>query len=144
LGRVEHIFICIAHRLPMREVPEAVALADRGLEGCAHGRPGQRQVLLMDAETLELLEVEPGQVKENLTARGLDVNGLGRGDRLRVGAALLEVTGPCEPCDRMNEIRPGLEDQLRGRRGVLCRVVEGGAIRVGDTSERMTAARVAD
>jgi MOSC domain-containing protein YiiM len=57
------------------------------------------------------------------------------GQRLRIGEALLEVTIPCAPCKRMDDIRPGLQEELRGRRGMLCRVVECGAIRVGDSVE---------
>jgi MOSC domain-containing protein YiiM len=43
----------------------------------------------------------------------------------------------------MNEIRLGLEEQLRGRRGMLCRVVEGGRIARGDRIELLEYARVA-
>jgi MOSC domain-containing protein YiiM len=48
---------------------------------------------------------------------------------------LLEVTVPCTPCGHMDEIREGLKEALRGRRGVLCRVLEPGQIRRGDTIE---------
>jgi len=117
----------------MREVEEAKAVADRGFASCIHGRPGsKRQVLLMDMETLSLLGVEPGRVKENITTRGLPLSELAQGERLRVGEALLEVTGPCGPCHLMNDIRSGLQEELRGRRGILCRVLEGGWIRKGD------------
>ncbi len=130
------LFIAVVHRHPMREVEEAVAVVNRGLEGCTHGRPGgRRQVLLMDAETLEHFGIHPGVVKENITTRGLHLRGMRAGQRLRVGEALLEVTLPCEPCRRMDEIRQGLQEELRGRRGMLCRVVEGGRIRQGDGIE---------
>ena len=33
---------------------------------------------------------------------------------------------------RMDEIRMGLQDELRGQRGWLCRVIEAGTIRRGD------------
>lgn len=109
------------------------AMADSGLEGCAHGRPGsQRQVLLMDVETLTDLGLAPGVIKENITTQGLDLRSLRNGQRLRIGEALLEVTLPCEPCKLMDDIRPGLQQQLRGRRGMLCRVVQSGLIRPGD------------
>ncbi|MCL6564804.1 MAG: MOSC domain-containing protein [Acidobacteriia bacterium] len=97
----------------------------------------------MDEETLQQLEISPGAVKENITTRGLAVQALQPGQRLRIGEALLEVTGPCHPCARMNEIRLGLEEQLRGRRGMLCRVVEGGRIARGDRIELLEYARVA-
>jgi MOSC domain-containing protein YiiM len=120
----------------MREMEEVLAVVERGLAGCAHGRLGsRRQVLLMDVETLEQMGIPAGAVKENLTTRGLTVQGLKGGQRLRVGEALLQVTAPCEPCWRMDEIRQGLRHELRGRRGVLCRVIEGGRIRRGDPIE---------
>jgi MOSC domain-containing protein YiiM len=120
----------------MREVGETEIVLGKGLKGCAHGRPGsKRQVLLMDVETLEAMDLKPGLVKENVTTRGLDVKSLHRGQRVRVGEALLEVTLPCEPCGRMDDIRPGLQAELRGRRGMLCRVVKGGVVRRGDPIE---------
>jgi MOSC domain-containing protein YiiM len=120
----------------MSEVENAVALTDRGLEGCRHARPSSgRQVLLVDSETLEAFGLRPGQIKENVTTGGLPVNDLASGQRLEIGAAVLEVTGPCEPCSRMDEIRMGLRQELRGHRGILCRVIQGGRIQRGDRIE---------
>ncbi len=117
----------------MKAVTEARALDDHGLEGCGHARPGRkRQVLLIDAETLAEFALAPGQVKENLTTRGIAIQSLPEGSLIRAGAALLEITGPCEPCGFMDEIRPGLKEATMGKRGVLARVREGGVIRVGD------------
>jgi len=130
---VAHLFRCLAHRLPMRPVGDIEAITNRGLAGCAHAQPGgMRQILLMDLETLEVMGLRPADLKENITTRGLDVRSLRPGEHLRIGEALLEVTVPCEPCKRMEEIRVGLKEELRGRRGKLCRVMEGGRIRVGD------------
>ena len=134
MAQVVALFEAFVHRQPMRAVEEVQAIADKGFERCIHGRPGsRRQVLLMGSETLEQLGLTPGAVKENVTTRGLALNDLREGQRLRVGGALLEVTVPCHPCNRMDEIRPGLQDELRGRRGLLCRIIEGGRIRCGDT-----------
>jgi len=133
MAEVAHLFRCLAHRLAMRPLEEIEAVANRGLSGCAHAQPGGlRQVLLMDLETLQEMQLRPGDVKENITTRGFDVRCLRPGQRLRIGEALLEVTVPCEPCKRMEEIRAGLKNELRGRRGMLCRVLEGGRIRTGD------------
>ena len=132
-AQVAHVFWCVAHRLPMRATEEIEAVANRGFSGCAHAQPGGlRQVLLMDLETLEEMQLRPGEIKENITTRGLELRGLRPGQRLRIGEALVEVTVPCEPCKRMEEIRAGLKCELRGRRGMLCRVMEGGRIRAGD------------
>ena len=122
----------------MREVEEARIVADFGIEGCAHGRLGsKRQVLLMDQESLDAMELEPGVVRENITTEGLAVNALPLGQRLRIGEAVLEVTSVCTPCDQMEKIRPGLRREVRGRRGMLCKVLEGGVVRVGDRIEKV-------
>lgn len=124
----------------MQACAVAEALADRGLKGDAHARPGgSRQVLLLALETLEEFGLPPGALKENITTAGLDLMTLAPGRRLRVGEALLEVTKECTPCENMDKLRPGLQEEIRGRRGMLARVVEGGAIRVGDAIETLPA-----
>ncbi|HYL65044.1 MAG TPA: MOSC domain-containing protein [Candidatus Methylomirabilis sp.] len=138
MARVISLFRAPKRGWPMEELAEAHVLRDVGFEGCAHARPAsQRQVLLVDRETLDALELRPGIIRENITTEGLNVNGLHVGESLRVGEALLEVTMPCTPCGRMEEIRVGLRKEIRGRRGMLCRVVEGGVIRLGDGIEKL-------
>jgi len=136
MPEVTNIFLCLVHRFPMKEIEEAEALQNKGLKGCIHGRPNsKRQVSLMDVETLQRLGVPPGAVKENVTTRGLHFQQLRPGQHLRIGGSLLEITLPCDPCSRMDEIRQGLQEELRGQRGWLCRVVESGIIRRGDRIE---------
>ena len=144
MAEVLRLFTAYVHRQPMREVEKTLALENRGLEGCLHGRTGSpRQVLLMDMETLMDLGLSPGVVKENITTLGLGLYGLKEGQRLRIGEALLEVTVPCAPCHLMDLIRPGLQQELRGRRGMLSRVVGGGQIRRGDGIQVLDFMRVA-
>jgi MOSC domain-containing protein YiiM len=115
------------------------AIENKGLKGCIHGRPdSKRQVLLMDRETLDKFALPPGAVKENVTVKGMDFQTLAIGQRLKVGECVLEITIPCDPCPRMDEIRMGLQQELRGQRGWLCRVVEAGTIRKGDAVAVMT------
>jgi len=136
MPEVTNLFLCLVHRFPMKEVEEAEAVPNKGLKGCIHGRSNsKRQVSLMDSETLQKLSILPGAVKENVTTRGLDFRRLEPGQHLRIGGSLLEITVPCDPCSRMDEIRQGLQEELRGQRGWLCRVVEGGIIRRGDQIE---------
>jgi len=117
----------------MEELATARAVADSGLDGCAHARPGgKRQILLVDVETLGSMNLEPGIIRENITTQGLDVKGLQVGQKLRVGGAVLEVSAACEPCELMESIRPGLQQALLGRRGMLCRVLSGGMLQRGD------------
>jgi MOSC domain-containing protein YiiM len=139
MARVMHLFRAPKRRLPMEELAEVQAISDAGFEGCAHARPGgQRQVLLVDRETLEAMDLAPGILRENITTDGINVNGLAPGQKLRVGGVRLEVSAACGPCDLMEKIRPGLRRELYGRRGMLCRVVEGGIIRRGDTIEKFS------
>jgi MOSC domain-containing protein YiiM len=136
MAHVSNLFLAVQRGKPMKSVDQATALADRGFEGCLHARPGgKRQVLLVDSETLGEFDLAPGIVRENITTVGLHVADLRSGQRLVIGSALLEVTIPCEPCFRMEEIRGGLQEALRNRRGVLCRVIEGGRISRGDAIE---------
>lgn len=91
MAKVLHLFRALQRRLPMEETAEVRALEDSGFEGCAHARTrSPRQVLLMDSETLELMELAPGIIRENITTRGINVNGLNVGERLRVGASKLK------------------------------------------------------
>jgi MOSC domain-containing protein YiiM len=112
------------------------ALADHGLEGCAHARPGdKRQVLFASSEHLESVGVEPGRIRENFTVSGVDVQAWPVGQRVRAGEALFEITMVCDPCERMEAIRPGLRAELEGKRGMLARVIEEGDVALGDAVE---------
>jgi MOSC domain-containing protein YiiM len=125
----------------MEEVETVEVVADLGLAGCAHARKGgSRQVLLVDKETLDAMELHPGVIRENITTEGLNVNGLKLGQRLRIGTVLLQVSSVCTPCDQLEKVRPGLRREMYGRRGMLCRVLEGGTIRTGDTIQRVAVA----
>jgi MOSC domain-containing protein YiiM len=138
MAHVQKLFCSPKKHSPMVELQEARVLANFGLQGCAHAqRGGLRQILLVDRETLETLELRPGALFENVTTDGLNVNGLPVGQRLRIGEALLEVTMVCTPCNQMERIRPGLRRELRGRRGMMCRVLEGGILRPGDSIEKI-------
>lgn len=112
----------------------AELVANLGLRGDVHALPdSSRQVLLIERETLEALGLEPGAVKENITTEGIRLMDLPAKTRIGIGAeAVLEITKPCSPCSRMEEIRTGLLKEIAGRRGMLARVVAGGTIRRGD------------
>jgi MOSC domain-containing protein YiiM len=108
------------------------AIAGQGFEGCAHGNPPKREVLFVSREHLESVDVEPGAVRENMTVEGDDVEQWPIGQQVRVGEALFEITMVCDPCRRMDELRPGLRAELQNKRGMLARVVESGEVAVGD------------
>jgi MOSC domain-containing protein YiiM len=114
-------------------VQDATAISGLGLEGdrsCVPNNP--RQVLVMDQETLDELELKPGQIKENITIAGLDLSQVKEGQVLFIGDDVtMEFVGPCLPCPKMDAIRPGLQKLLKGRRGMLAMVINGGPLKVG-------------
>jgi MOSC domain-containing protein YiiM len=133
VARVIHLFRAPKRREPMEELLEARAIQDVGLEGCAHARPqGKRQVLLMDRETLDVFELAPGIVRENVTTEGIEINGLAVGQRLQIGEVELQVSSMCDPCEQIEALRAGLQVAMHGKRGMLCTVVRGGILRRGD------------
>src|SRR5262245_27006841 len=135
---VAALFRAPKQRLPMEELQTAEVVSNLGFLGCKHARRGgKRQVLLIDKETLDAMDLRPGIIRENITTSGLNVNGLEIGERFHIGGALFEVSAVCTPCDQLEKIRLGLRRELYGRRGMLCRVIEGGMIRTGDEIVRL-------
>ena len=129
--------ICVGHREPMNTVESATFIEGFGIEGDRHavksGARAVRQVLLMDEDTLEGFGLGIGQVRENVTVRGIDLHQVAAGQRLALGDdVVVEVTQFCAPCERMDEVRPGLREELFEQRGMLATVISGGAVNVGD------------
>jgi len=150
------------HRFSKQPCESLTLLAGLGVEGDAHaGRlvqhlsrmakdpsvPNLRQVHLIHAELFEELagkgfQVKPGQLGENITTRGIDLLGLSRGTRLRLGPdALIEITGLRNPCKQIDGLAKGLmaatldkaaDGSLVRKCGVMAVVVSGGVLRLGD------------
>ena len=136
-GSIISIQLCVGHRDPMKSVESARMTAGYGIEGDRHavseGVRTKRQVLLTDEETLAKFGLSRGDIRENITATGIDIHSLKEGDRVSLGGdAVVEITGHCAPCARMDEIRDGLRVALEGQRGMLATVITGGEVSVGD------------
>jgi|SRR3984893_2876697 MOSC domain-containing protein YiiM len=141
-ARVVHLFRATKRREPMESLPTARVIADAGFEGCAHARPGgKRQVLLVDAETLQEMDLAPGIIRENITTEGLRVNALKIGQKVRIGKVELQVSAVCEPCEELEKVRAGLPVEIVGKRGMLCKVLRGGMIQPGETIQVEAAAK---
>jgi len=134
-GTIVALHIARVKGTPSDPVQNATALSSQGLEGDRSCNPNNvRQVLVMDRETLDRLNVKPGQVKENITTTGIDLSQIKEGQVLFIGDSVtMEFVGPCIACGKMNAIRPGLLEEINGRRGMLATVINGGPIKVGDS-----------
>jgi MOSC domain-containing protein YiiM len=86
----------------------------------------------VEQEVLDEFRLAHGALDEQITVAGATLSNLAAKNRFRVGEVLLEVLGPCEPCQKMNRHGPGMQERLLGKRGTLAKVVEGGVIRIGD------------
>lgn len=100
---------------------------------------GKRQVTLLQAEHLPVIAalagleaVTPELLRRNLLVSGISLLAL-KDRRFWVGEVLLEGTGECHPCSRMEEnLGPGGYNAVRGHGGLTARVITGGRVRVGD------------
>jgi MOSC domain-containing protein YiiM len=151
-----------AHTMTKQNTPSIRLLAGLGVDGDAHqgqtvkhrsrvardpSKPNLRQVHLIHAELHDDLAaagfaVSAGLMGENVTTRGVDLLGLPRGTRLRLGdTAVVEVTGLRNPCRQLDGLQPGLMAATleRGEDGALIRkagvmgiVLADGDVRPGD------------
>jgi MOSC domain-containing protein YiiM len=133
MATVIGLFVSPGRKSGRSEARERVrAIESQGFEGCAHANPPRREVLFASKEHLDTVGVEPGAIRENVTVEGVDVQTWPVGQHVRVGEALFEITMVCDPCQRMDDLRPGLRSLLEDRRGMLAHVVEGGEVAIGD------------
>lgn len=140
-GRVTWIGIRPIRQKALRPLDVVQAIEALGLEGDHYASPGgKRQVTLIQAEHLNTVAgllgldtVMPEQVRRNIVISGIDLLAL-KGKQFRVGEALLEYTGTCDPCSRMeSNLGRGGYNAMRGHGGITARVLCSGLIRTGDT-----------
>jgi len=161
-GSVVAVALDAKHRFSKTPRLSVILTAGYGVEGDAHygqfvrhrylarrkpRAPNLRQVHLVHAELHdELAEagfpVEPGQMGENITTRGVDLLALPTGARLHLGdTAVVEVTGLRNPCLQLEGIHSGLmqavldrdaDGNLIRKAGVMGVVANTGTVRPGD------------
>lgn len=148
-GRVVWIGLRPARRAPLQVVECATLDIEQGLIGDHYSSRtgGARHVTLIQAEHLSAIAahlgldaVAPAQLRRNIVVSGINLAAL-KGRRFALGSALLEATGECHPCSRMEEILgEGGYNAVRGHGGITARVIEAGAVAIGHSLERCRSA----
>jgi len=149
-GKLEAIYL-----RPQRDqlcvgVEQVTAIAKRGLEGDraaqrASTKPlgSNRQVTLIQAEHIPAIAsligkpVDAAILRRNLLVSGINLlaaKSLFKDQPLfiKIGEVVLQVTGPCEPCSKMEKLLGhGGYNAMRGHGGVTARVITGGVLNAG-------------
>ncbi|KAF2076833.1 hypothetical protein CYY_001861 [Polysphondylium violaceum] len=163
------VAVCVSptHTMSKPEVAEINLITGLGIEGDAHlgekvqhlsrvklnpDQPNLRQIHLIHSELHDELRakgftsgVEPGQMGENITTKGIDILSLPTGTKLILGdqGAIIQVTGLRNPCPQLN----GLQDELmkacremdeegrvtKRKAGIMAIVLSGGIVKKNDT-----------
>ncbi|MHB8626261.1 MAG: MOSC domain-containing protein [Aggregatilineales bacterium] len=116
-------------------------VAGFGIEGDRKGGNPKRNLNVMDDRTLVELRAEgyptePGTLGENLILAGVDLRTLPTGTHLRLGHdAVIKLISARVPCEQLTPIDDRMPENVTGRVGIMCRVVESGTIHVGDLVE---------
>ena len=141
VGTVQWIGLSPGRREPIETAERVMCRVGTGLDGDRHavsGR-GKRQVTLIQQEHIATIAslagiepISPSDLRRNLVVSGINLLALKK-RRFQVGEAVLEYTGPCDPCSRMEEtLGPGGFNAMRGHGGITARVLQEGWIAVGD------------
>lgn len=140
-GRIKAISISKERGTRKVNVPEAELQADFGIIGDAHAGHWDRQVSLLDIESIgkmaaKGLDLSPGDFAENITTEGIDLGALEIGSRLRLGVNVeLEITKFGKTCHGRCRIYEQIGDCIMPRDGVFAKATQGGSIHVGDFIE---------
>ena len=79
--------------------------------------------------------INPKLTRRNIVVSGINLLSL-KHQKFRIGSVILETTGICAPCKRMEEnLGVGGYNAMRGHGGITATVIEEGTIKLGDTIE---------
>jgi len=141
-GVVEWLGVRPARLAPMMALEALTLTPGQGVIGdhYASATQGARQVTVLSAEHLAAIasflgqdNVPPELLRRNVMVRGINLAAL-KARRFRLGGALLEHSGECHPCSKMEKLLgPGGYNAVRSHGGITARVLEGGEVRLGGT-----------
>ena len=130
-------------KAPMTEIERVEISCEQGLLPDFRGKPGKRQVTLLSVQSwqdacAELDAELPWTFRRaNILIDGLRFSADDVGRIIRLGEAELQVMIETDPCQRMDAQHQGLTAALLPdwRAGVCCKVLKGGAVRIGDNAD---------
>ena len=140
VGSVSWIGIRPEKRGAITAIPSVNISLESALEGDHYAKArGNRQVTLIQKEHVDGVSlilnttVDPSLLRRNIVISGINLLAL-HDVQFKIGQdVILEGTGYCHPCSRMEEnLGPGGYNAMRGHGGITARVVNGGIIEVGD------------
>lgn len=150
-GKLEAIFVRPARGASCHALSSVEALTGKGLQGdrsCTttsrNPLGSSRQVTLIQAEHLHVIcalmrkNIEPALLRRNLVVSGLNLLATkplfkNQPMFLTIGEVVLEITGPCDPCSKMEHtLGTGGYNAMRGHGGIIARIVKGGLLHCGD------------
>ena len=145
-GRVDWIGIADTKRGPMENMPSVHVVPGSGIVGEYHatsGKPTKREVTLIQSEYLPVIasllgedRVEPAALRRNMAVSGINLASI-RKSRFVIGDAILEGTGDCVPCKRMEEtLGTGGYEAMIAHGGITAVVIQEGTISIGDEIRR--------
>lgn len=143
-GTIEWIGLRAQRQRTIQRVERAELVLDHGLVGDKAGQRagGKRQVTLIQAEYFPVLQsflgkdrITPDALRRNIVVSGINLSILLR-HSLKINDAILEITGNCAPCSKMEkELGFGGFNAMRNHGGVNAMVTQGGMIQIGDCVE---------
>jgi MOSC domain-containing protein YiiM len=124
----------------------AALISGRGIEGDHYDtrQDGPRQATLIALEDIAAIasflgkeDIPPELLRRNFVTRGINLTAL-KGRRFRIGSAVLEGSGECAPCSRMEtNLGPGGFNAVRGHGGITAKIIKTGEVHIGDAIERV-------
>ncbi len=140
MGKVIGIATRIEKRAPMVVYASAKITFEKGVGDDSRGLiKGDRQVTIMTQEGWEDACAELGRKlhwttrRSNILVGEIDLENT-KGDLLKIGEFVLEITGELKPCSRMDEQKEGLTKALtpNWRGGITCKILSEGIVSEGD------------